>query len=376
MKTSLVHVVVIVVLIAMAVLIPLRVLGQQQAPQSVAPPAPPDMTVDAATKSMVVDNLIKELNDGYVFPDVAKKVEADLRARQKNMEYDAITSSRDFAKKLTEDVQSVSHDKHMRVGFSFDAIPERAKRGEPTEAEKAEDAWFMKRINYAFDKVERMEGNIGYIELTNFFEPEAGAETVASAFNFIANTDALIIDLRRNGGGDPEMVQLICSYFFGDKPVHLNDLYFRADNKTTEFWTKPSVAGHKFLDKDVYVLTSARTFSGAEEFSYNLKNLKRATIIGETTGGGANPGGRVRLSEHFGVFVPAGRAINPYTKTNWEGTGVEPDVKVAKEMALKTAYLTALTKAMEKQTRPNIKSGLKELIDQTQKELDEMKSKK
>ncbi len=306
MKASLVHIAVVVVLIALAVLIPLRVLGQSTAPTVAGPQnTPPDLTIDAAAKTVVIDNLVKELNDGYVFPDVAKKIDADLRARQKNKEYDSLTSSRDFAKKLTEDVQAISHDKHMRVGFSFDGIPERVKRSEPTEAEKAEDAWFMKRINYAFNKVERLEGNIGYIELTNFFEPEAGAETVAAAFNFIANTDALIIDLRRNGGGDPAMVQLICSYLFGDKPVHLNDLYWREGNRTEEFWTKPTVAGRKFLDKDVYVLTSARTFSGAEEFSYNLKNLKRATIIGETTGGGANPGGRVRLNEHFAVFVPA-----------------------------------------------------------------------
>ncbi len=382
MKASLVHIVVVVVLIALAVLIPLRVLGQGQspaapagAPAGAAQNTPPDLTVDAATRTVVIDNLIKELNDGYVFPEVAKKIEADLRARQKNNEYDAITSARALSKKLTEDVQAVSHDKHMRVGFSFDVIPERVKRSEPTDAEKAEDAWYMKRINYAFNKVERLEGNIGYIELTNFFEPEAGADTVAAAFNFIANTDALIIDLRRNGGGDPAMVQLICSYLFGDKSVHLNDLYWREGNRTEEFWTKPVVPGRKFLDKDVYVLTSARTFSGAEEFSYNLKNLKRATIVGETTGGGANPGGRVRLNEHFGAFVPMGRAISPVTKTNWEGTGVEPDVKVAKEMAMKTAYLSALSKAMEKQTRPNIKNGLKELIDQTQKELDEMKKK-
>jgi hypothetical protein len=374
MKSSLVHVVVIVVLIALAVLVPLRIFGQQAAPAP-APQGPPDMAVDSAIKNTVIDNMIKELNEGYVFPEVARQIETDIRARQKNKEYDAITSSRDFAKKLTDDVQSVSRDKHMRVGYSFDPIPERVKRDEPTDAEKAEDAWVMKRINYAFNKVERLEGNIGYIELTNFFEPEAGADTVAAAFNFIANTDALIIDLRRNGGGDPAMVQLICSYLFGDKPVHLNDLYYRLDNHTEEFWTKPVVAGKKYLDKDVYVLTSARTFSGAEEFTYNLKNLKRSTTVGETTGGGANPGGRRRLSEHFGVFVPTGRAINPITKTNWEGTGVEPDVKVPKEIALKTAYLSALSKAAEKQTRQNIKNGLKELIDQTQKELDEMKKK-
>ena len=144
-------------------------------------------------------------------------------------------------------------------------------------------------------------------------------------------------------------------------------------NETKEFWTNPNVAGKKFLGKDVYVLTSNRTFSGAEEFSNNLKVLKRATIVGETTGGGANPGGMFRLSNHFGVFIPTGRAINPITKTNWEGTGVEPDVKVPQDQALKTAYLMALNKSLEKADSDKMKNGLKQLIEQNQKELDEMK---
>jgi len=169
------------------------------------------------------------------------------------------------------------------------------------------------------------------------------------------------------------MVALICSYLFGDKRVHLNDLYFRAGNTTEEFWTNPSVPGKKFLDKDVYVLTSTRTFSGAEEFSNNLKTLKRAVIVGETTGGGANPGGNVRLSEHFNAFVPTGRAINPITKTNWEGTGVEPDVKVPKEQALKTAYLMALKKSIATEKNVNLKRQLQELIDETHKWLDDIK---
>jgi C-terminal processing protease CtpA/Prc len=201
-----------------------------------------------------------------------------------------------------------------------------------------------------------------------------GGDTVAATMNFVANTDYLIFDLRDNGGGDPAMVRLICSYLFGDKSVHLNDLYMRKENKTEEYWTIPNVPGKKFLDKDVYVLTSNRTFSGAEEFSYNLKNLKRATIIGETTGGGAHPGDFERLTDHFGAFVPVGRAINPITKTNWEGTGVEPDIKVPRDQALKTAYLNALNKAYEKAKDENLKTNIKRVIDQTQKELDDMKA--
>lgn len=369
MKSSLIHVVLIVVLVVMAILLPLRALGQPAAA------GPPDLTIDAATKAQIINNLIKELNDGYVFPDVAKKMEADVRARQKNKEYESVTSSAAFAKKLTEDLQSVSKDKHLRVRFNFNATPERKDRREPSEAERAEFGRFMKRINYGFNKVERMDGNIGVIELSGFADEVGGAETVAAAMTFLANTDAIIFDLRRNGGGNPEMIALISSYLFGDKPVHLNDLYWREDNRTEEFWTKPEKAARKFPDKDLYVLTSDYTFSGAEEFSNNLKVLKRATIVGETTGGGANPGGVVRLNEHFSAFVPVGRAVNPVTKTNWEGTGVEPDVKVPKELALKTAYLMALTKSVEKQTNGDIKAAMQDMIGKVQKEIDEMKKK-
>ncbi|MEP7076986.1 MAG: S41 family peptidase [Acidobacteriota bacterium] len=336
----------------------------------------PDGPLDAATRSTVIKNLNGELNDGYIFLDTAKKMETDINERLSAGEYDKITTARAFAEKLTSDLQAISRDKHLRVRFSAQPVPIRKDRGEPTDAEKADFADFNKRVNYGFEKVERLQGNIGYLDLRGFFDPKEGIDTVAAAMTFVSNTDALIFDLRQNGGGDPGMVALICSYLFGDKAVHLNDLYFRRENKTDEFWTKPIVAGRKFLDKDVYLLTSNRTFSGAEEFSNNLKTLKRATIIGETTGGGANPGDSVRLTEHFLVFVPTGRAINPITKTNWEGTGVEPDVKVPKEQALKTAYIAALLKKLAAAKDDDTKTAFKNLIDQQQKELDEIKTKK
>ena len=338
------------------------------------PQTPPDMTIDTATKTTVIENLIKELNDGYIFLESAKKMESDLRMRLANHEYDSINSARAFAEKLTSDVQSVSKDKHLRIRFSAQPIPIRKERSEPTEAEKAEQRWFTQRINYGFEKVERLNGNIGYIDLRGFSDHEEGAETVAAAMTFVANTEALIFDLRQNGGGSPAMVALISSYLFGDKPVHLNSLYWRKGDKTDEFWTKPGAASKRFPNKDIYVLTSNRTFSGAEEFSYNLKNLKRATIIGETTGGGAHPGGTVRLADHFGAFVPYGRAISPITKTNWEGTGVEPDIKVPKDQALKVAYLMALNKSLPGIKDENVRNGVKGLIEQTQKELDELKA--
>jgi C-terminal processing protease CtpA/Prc len=162
---------------------------------------------------------------------------------------------------------------------------------------------------------------------------------------FLSNSDALILDLRRNGGGDPEAIRVLLSYFF-DKRTHLNDIYFRDGNRTIESWTSAKVPGKKYLNKDVYVLTSKRTGSGGEECAYDLQCLHRATLIGTSTWGGANPGGVFRLTDHFSAFIPGGRAINPYTKKNWEGTGVTPDITVDADKALAVAQKMALEKLL------------------------------
>src|SRR5688572_22172550 len=339
-------------------------------------PEQPDLTIDAATRTQVIDGILKRLNDSYVFPEMAKNMEESLRERVAKKEYDQITSAKQFATKLTEDLQAVSKDKHLRVRYSHPPIPERGPRREPTAAEREQRQRDLTWMNHGFTKVERLRGNIGYLEFGHFADEVLGAETVAAAMNFVNGTDALIIDLRGNGGGNPAMVALICSYLFGAEPVHLNDLYWREGNKTEEFWTKKEVAGKRYLNKDVYVLTSKRTFSGAEEFTYNLKNLKRATIIGETTGGGAHPGGGFRISEHFGMFVPTGRAISPITKTNWEGTGVKPDVEVPADQALTVARLMALKKALPNLTNPGFKQGVEGEIERLEKEMTELKAKK
>lgn len=343
-------------------------LAQNQGPEQ------PDLTIDAGVRTEVIEAVLKHLKDSYVFPETAQKMETAIRARVQNKEYDAITSAAEFARTLTEHLRAVSHDKHLGVRYSYQPIPAGdERRREPSAEEREGFRRFANRINHGFEKAERLRGNIGYLDLRGFFDPELGAETVAAAMTFLANTDALIIDLRQNGGGNPAMVALISSYLFGSEPVHLNDLYWREGNRTEQFWTKASVPGKRYEGKDVYVLTSNRTFSGAEEFSYNLKNLKRATIIGETTGGGAHPGTGVRLHEHFGMFIPMGRAINPISKTNWEGTGVKPDIETSSELAFKTAYLLALGKVKDKLTDEDLKNEYKRLIEETQKELDAMK---
>jgi len=340
-----------------------------------AQPEQPDLTIDAATRTQVIDAILKRLNDSYVFPDVAKKMEQSIRERVDKKEYDQITSAKQFSTTLTKDLQAVSNDKHLRVRYSHSPIPERGPRREPTAEEREQRKRDLNWMNHGFVKVERLRGNIGYLEFLNFADEELGADTVAASMNFVNGTDALIIDLRGNGGGNPAMVALICSYLFGPEPVHLNDLYWREGDRTDQFWTRKEVAGKRYLNKDVYVLTSKRTFSGAEEFTYNLKNLKRATIIGETTGGGAHPGGMFRLSANFGAFIPTGRAISPITKTNWEGTGVTPDVAVPAEQALVVARLMALKKSLTSLANPDFKAGVQDEIDKLEKELSALKAK-
>ncbi|HKQ78474.1 MAG TPA: S41 family peptidase [Blastocatellia bacterium] len=347
-------------------------LACAQATTAQQPREQSDMTVDAATRVEVIDGVLKKLNDAYVFPEVAKKMEQAIRERVQKKEYDAVTSASKFAQTLTTHLQEVSRDKHLRVIYSHNPIPPETERREPSPEERERFLSSMKGMNFGFEKVERLSGNVGYLDLRGFMDAEMGGETVVAAMNFLANTDALIIDLRQNGGGSPAMVALISSYLF-NQPTHLNDLYWREGERTQQWWTAPYVPGKRYGNKDVYILTSKRTFSAAEEFTYNLKNLKRATIVGETTGGGAHPGGTSRINAHFLVWVPRGRAINPISKTNWEGTGVEPDLKVPAEEALKTAHLTAVNKVIEKTTDERRKGQLNEVAQTLQKELDEMK---
>ncbi|MFL5608499.1 MAG: S41 family peptidase [Gemmatimonadaceae bacterium] len=297
--------------------------------------------IEAAARRRVVERAAALLDSFYVFPDVARRMGDSARAHLARGDYDAYDSGLAFARHLTDDLAAVSHDKHLAVRFVARGLPPQrpdtgAPRG-PTADETATARRELEESNCDFQKVERLEGNIGYLKFDAFNNADLCAPTVAAAMTFLAGTRALIVDLRENGGGQPKMVALVSSYLF-DKRTHLNDLWTRQTNSTEEFWTRDTVSGRRFGgEKPVYVLTSARTFSGAEEFTYNLKSLKRATIVGETTGGGAHPVRGRRIDEHFMIGVPFARAINPITHTNWEGVGVEPDTKVPAGKALETA---------------------------------------
>jgi hypothetical protein len=302
--------------------------------------------IDAATRARVIDGAIAQLNESYVFPETAKKMGDLVKSKQKKGDYDSITDGGAFAKMLTDNFQEVSHDKHLNVDFSPAPMPKRPE-GPPDADAIARYRKDMERMNCGFDKAEILSGNVGYLKFNFFADPDVCGPTAVAAMNFLANVDAIIFDVRENGGGDPKMVAFLSTYLFSEA-THLNDLWERKGDVTHQYWTLPYVPGKRLDGKPAYVLTSKETFSGGEEFCYNLKNLKRATLIGETTGGGAHPVSGHRIDDHFMIGVPFARAINPISKTNWEGTGVEPDVKVPAADALATAQKLAAEKLVSK----------------------------
>jgi C-terminal processing protease CtpA/Prc len=330
----------------------------------------PDRTIDAAERRAVLDGVLDQLKRNYVFPDTALVMERAVRARQRRGEYDRLTSARAFADSLTTDLQAVSRDRHLRVRYSFEPLPVRNDH-EPDPEQRAQARAFGRGVNFGFERVERLAGNVGYLELRSFgFDVEDMKDAAAAAFTFLGNTDALIIDVRRNGGGSPYMVAQVSSYLFEPDSVHLNSLYWRPRNRTDDFYTRRDIEGTRYgPDRPVYVLTSRNTFSGAEEFAYNLQALRRATIVGDTTGGGAHPGGMQRVTEHFGVWLPTGRAINPITKTNWERVGVRPEIAVASEQALRTAHLAALRGLRDHATDPERQRSLDRAIADVETEI-------
>jgi hypothetical protein len=310
------------------------------------PRAMEDKTIDAKMQAEMIDSLCGVLDTLYVFPDVAKKLESHLRDKLRKKAYAGITSTRELADSLTADLRSVNNDRHLSVGYLSDADIALIK-ADTTGAASAEEQLRQSRSrNFGFRELKLLTGNVGYLRFDGFSDFNEAGPTAIAAMNFLANADAVIFDLRYNGGGSTKMIQLLTSYLF-DEPVHLNDFYIRHNDSTQQFWTAGHVFGPRLAKTDVYILTSHRTFSAAEEFSYNLKNLKRATIIGDTTGGGAHPNVLVHWPNlHLTASIPFGKAINPITHTNWEGVGVAPDIVVASDNALDVAQREALKKIL------------------------------
>jgi C-terminal processing protease CtpA/Prc len=318
------------------------------------------MVIDGAMRQQIVGTLIADLDRYYVFPGKAKQYAAMLGAKQQQGAYDSVSSAQQFAQLLTADLQAAGKDRHLAIEYSAEALPPENANAEPSAQEKAEDLAIFRRLNFGIETVGRLPFNIGYIDLRGFMPPAEVRSRFAAMMTLLGDTRALIIDLRKNDGGDPDTVALLASYLF-DKRTHLNDIYSRTDDQTHEMWTRAKLDGpHYGATREIYLLTSRKTFSAGEDFSYALKNLNRATLVGEPTGGGAHPGAPHMLTKHFAVFIPSGRSFSPITHADWEGTGVIPDIAVPADKALATAQKRLLSEFRASEKDPQVRHALDE----------------
>ncbi|GAB2703739.1 S41 family peptidase [Mucilaginibacter koreensis] len=333
-----------------------------------AQPAVPSAPITAAEKNRTIDTLLQTLNSRYVFPEVAKQTAQFIRKQQAKKVYNALTDGNAFATQLTQDLQASSKDHHLRIEYVPDGIPEEPEH-DLMSINPADRPWLTKmyrNLNYGIRKVDVLKGDVGYIDVDFFCAPEFAGEAYVGMMNYLAHTEALIIDLRRCGGSrSPEAIPFLCSYFFQD-PVDLGDTYWRKGDRVTQNWTYAYVPGTRYLNKPIYVLVSRASFSGAEMLADALKFHKRATIIGQPTGGGANAGGFLRVTRHFSAFVPVGRPIG---RPSWEGVGVQPDSLVHPALALNMAQHLAMQHTINTTDEAVWRDALKDWI----KEIDAQK---
>jgi len=295
--------------------------------------------LSAAYKKETIEKLTLLIQDFYIYPNVAKKTSEHLYKQYEAGYFDKCKDNETFATVLTESVQSVNKDKHMRI-MSNEPYIAPQNNLEAKSAHRMGQINNYRSLNHGFKELKIMEGNVAYLDLRMFAPMERAKEIADAYMKLLSLSEAVIIDLRHNGGGNPSMVQYLCSYFF-DKKLHLNSLYYREGDRTEEFWTLEEVGGKKLVDIPLFIMIGEETFSGAEEFSYNMQTQKRATLIGQTSAGAANPGGTRGINENLSVFIPTGRAINPITNTSWEGVGVQPEIRTKKEETLEQAHMLA-----------------------------------
>jgi len=317
-----------------------QVAPQRAEPQR-APDRPEALKIDAAKQHELIQRIATALRDHYVDPVAAKKMAEALHAIEISGDYKTVTDGRAFAGLLTRQLREESQDPHIEVVYT-----DRLLRSDPPRGALSAEAMYeyraaMLQQNCTFEKVQMLPGKIGYLKFNSFPSTAACQDAAQAAMAELNKAQSVVLDLRDNGGGFPDMVMLIASYFF-DHPEYM---YNPRENTTEQSWTRSPVPGSTLANKPLFLLTSSRTISAAEQFSYDLKALRRATVVGETTRGSAHSGVFHRIDDHFGIGIPEVRPLNPFSKTDWEGVGIEPDVKVKSADALTTAVALARKKS-------------------------------
>uniref|UniRef100_A0AAU2V6E0 S41 family peptidase n=1 Tax=Streptomyces sp. NBC_00003 TaxID=2903608 RepID=A0AAU2V6E0_9ACTN len=287
----------------------------------------------------VIDETARLLTEHYVFPETAEQLAGLLRGRLAEGAYD-VDDAEELAGLVTVDLQSVNGDRHLRLKHHADPVS--PKQGAATLDAMRRD--FDTSLGGA-PRVQLLDGGVAVVELAPMLFPlEWAAEPLSAALTLASRAQALIVDLRANRGGDPDTVAFVCSYLL-DERTHLNTMHWRDGGRSEQSWSLPHVPGARFGgSKPLYVLSSDTTFSAAEELAYDLQQLGRAIVVGEPTRGGAHPCRGWTVHPHLEATVPVGRAVNPVSSTNWEGTGVHPDIPCAAADSLDRAHALAVTR--------------------------------
>jgi hypothetical protein len=322
-----------------ATALPSRAYSQPSGPQK-------ERLVLPAERREVIAAALDSLKRFYFSKSVATRVANVIRSKEKSGGYNRVDSANALARTLSEDLQSAMGDLHVRVIYSAEPIPPKPPVGmQQSPDQLSRMKAFHARRNFGIVDLSRLPGNVGYIDLRAFADTSIASGAVANAMNFLSNTDALIIDLRNNRGGEPEMQALLASYFFEARTL-LSTLTSDDASRNHENWTVP-VTGARYVGKPVYVLTSARvTFSAAEGFSYVMQAFGKAKIVGEKTGGGTNPSDGYVLSRNFAIIIPYATPVVPITHSNW-GSGVIPDIPASADNSLRAAHMAALATLLD-----------------------------
>jgi len=325
-------------------------------------PQAPSRTLKPNEIKQTVGAIAQIFEEKYVFADEGKKIAELLRRKLNEGEYDKINQGPVLARKLQEDARTVSQDRHIAVYYAPDRI--NTMKDPELQKKEKEDSLLKDRItNHGFEEIRILPGNIGYLKLNYFSGTKTAFETAVAAIQFLSNSDAVIIDLRWNPGGESSMVQFISSYFLGDDPELLDVFHFREGHRVEQMWSLPYVPGQKLEHTELYILTSGLTFSAAEGMAYDLQSLKRAVVVGESSMGGAHPVDTVDVDDKFLVNIPYAYSKNPITEDNFEGKGVKPDVEIISENALLKAHKLALEKRIAKENKETVKAALKWAAD-------------
>lgn len=310
--------------------------------------------LNPSLRTETIKKLSEMINDLYVIPDLAAKMANQLIVNLQNGKYDTIDDFNQLGRVLTDDLFQIAHDRHLRIYYD----PARVsiiKKLEQSSEEERKQVWLKdkedkSKTNFGFKEIKLLPGNIGYLCLTTMERLDQAGETASAAMNLLSNSDFLIIDLRNNNGGWSSMVQYLASYFYKESDdILLFQIHYRKNNEVVQFRSLPYLQGKRVDNTPLYILINGNTMSAAENFAYSLQKLGRAVIIGEKSNFGAHSTGGPRImNDYYMIQLPIAENINPITKTNWEESGVEPDIKTESRDALDKTIEIILDNIIEK----------------------------